>query len=101
MLKRIKYYSKHTKCETYFTITGNFNVDDITAILDLEPFESWNINDKKKKGKGNYAFSRWSYGLCEEYDVETSKMMEKTLENLFEKKEELKKIKDEFEDIYY
>ena len=38
MLERIKYYSEHTKCRTYFTITGDFNVEDITLILNLKPF---------------------------------------------------------------
>lgn len=100
MLTRMKYYSKHTKCITYFTITSNFKVDDITSILKLKPYESWNINDKRKNGAGYYTFSRWSYGLCEDYDVETDKMMEQTLQDLFDKKEELQKIKNEFEDIY-
>ena len=101
MLERIKYYTKHTKCKTYFTITGSFNVDDVTSILNLKPYESWNINDSRKTGAGNYTFSRWSYGLCEDYNVETYKMMEETLQDLFDKKEELQRIKDEFEDIYF
>ena len=101
MLKRIQYYSEHTKCETYFTITGDFLVDDVTSIIKLQPFNSWNKGDKRTAGNGEYTFSRWSYGLCDNYDVETSNMVNLTLKDLFDKKEELNMIKEKYADVYF
>ena len=37
-------------CYTYFKIVGNFNPDDISALLNLTPGKSWKIGDLRRNG---------------------------------------------------
>ena len=98
----INEYLKNTrnKCYTYFKITGNFNPDHITEILNLTPERSWKIGDLRRNGT-KYDFALWEIGRCEEYDVEVENQMRKTIAPLQDKLSLLNKIKEENEVRYY
>ena len=64
-------------CYTYFRIVGNFNPDDISALLNLTPEESWKIGDLRRNGT-KYEFANWMIGKCAEYDVYVENQMRKT-----------------------
>ena len=63
-------------CYTYFAIKGEFNPDDITRRIGLNPSKVWKKGDKRNNGT-EYDFSYWEFGFCDEYDVVTEKQMQK------------------------
>ena len=83
---------KNNYCYTYFNITGNFKTDEITKILGLTPSEKWDIGDLRRNGKSCYDFASWKYGKCEEYDMEVTNQMMRTIKDLIPKTNELKQI---------
>ena len=84
------------KCSTYFVITGpNFNPDEITSRLEIEPNETWKASDLRRDGKP-YGFSFWQCGSCHKYCVYTHIQMEETIAKLLNKIEVLNTIRDEF-----
>ena len=85
-----------TSCYTYFSITGDFEPDDITRYLNLQPFEQWRIGDEQKNGR-KFDCAAWKFGLCEEYDVFVENQMHSTLKELIPKKEKLKRLKADFD----
>ena len=94
----INEYLKNTrnKCYTYFKITGNFDPDRITEILNLTPERYWKIGDLRRNGT-KYDFALWEIGKCEEYDVEVENQMRKTIAPLQDKISLLNKIREENE----
>lgn len=84
------------KCRTYFRITGNFDPDSISSILQLEPENQWKIGDYRRNGT-QYDFASWKFGTCSEYDVETENQMRKTIAPLFDKVELLQRIHSELD----
>ena len=86
-------------CYTYFAIKGEFNPENITERLGLNPSKVWKTGDKRGNGT-EYDFSYWEFGFCEEYDVVTENQMHKTLAPLLSKIEILKEIRKEFDVIY-
>lgn len=86
-------------CYTYFAIKGEFNPDDITERLGLNPSKVWKTGDKRGNGT-EYDFSYWEFGLCDEYQVVIENQMKKTLEPLFSKTAILKEIRKKFDVIY-
>ena len=81
-------------CYTYFKIVGNFNPDDISALLNLTPEESWKIGDLRHNGT-KYEFAYWKIGTCEEYDVYVENQMRKTISILLDKIATLNQIREE------
>jgi hypothetical protein len=86
-------------CYTYFAIKGEFNPDDITRRIDLNPSKVWKKGDKRNNGT-EYDFSYWEFGFCDEYDVVTEKQMQKTLEPLFSKIAILNEIRKESDVVF-
>lgn len=84
-------------CYTYFAIKGDFNPDEITEILELNPSKSWKIGDKRKYGNTFYDFALWEYGRCNEYDVFTENQMVATICELKTKIQLLKEIRRKFD----
>ena len=84
------------KCRTYFSITGNFDPDAVSDILELKPDEKWKIGDFRKNGT-QYDFASWLFGTCSDYDIETENQMRKTVAPLLSKVELLRKIHSEFD----
>ncbi len=78
-------------CYTYFRIVGNFDPDEISAILQLTPEKQWKIGDHRGDGS-RFDFASWEIGRCTEYDFETANQMRKTIAPLTDKIDHLKKI---------
>ena len=81
-------------CYTYFRIVGNFNPDDVSALLNLTPEESWKIGDLRRNGT-KYEFANWKIGKCAEYDVYVGNQMRKTISMLLDKIATLNQIREE------
>ena len=81
-------------CYTYFRIVGNFNPDDVSALLNLTPEESWKIGDLRRNGT-KYEFANWKIGKCAEYDVYVENQMRKTISMLLDKIAILNQIREE------
>lgn len=86
-------------CYTYFAIKGDFNPDDITRRLGLNPSKVWKKGDKRNNGT-EYDFSYWEFGFCDEYDVVTEKQMQKTLEPLLSKTAILNEIRKDCDVVF-
>lgn len=84
------------RCWTHFYILGDFDPDEISAILQLTPEKQWKIGDFKKNGT-RYEFAYWEIGNCTEYDVITENQMRKTIAPLLDKVDLLKKIHDTYD----
>ena len=82
-------------CYTYFRIVGNFNPDDISALLNLTPEESWKIGDLQRNGTTKYECANWTIGKCAEYDVYVENQMRKTISILLDKITTLNQIREE------
>ena len=81
-------------CYTYFRIVGNFNPDDVSALLNLTPEESWKIGDLRRNGT-KHEFAMWKIGKCAEYDVCVENQMRKTIYILLDKIATLNQIREE------
>ena len=79
---------KRTTCYTYFSITGEFDPDEITSILGIQPVKTFRSGEPRYYLKNGlkvdtgykYSCSCWDGCRCEEYDVNISNQMEKTIE---------------------
>lgn len=83
-------------CYTYFRITGDFDPDAVSDILELVPEDQWRIGDYRKDGT-QYDFASWEFGICTEYDVVTENQMRKTIAPLLDKIDLLQKIRSEYD----
>lgn len=79
-------------CYTYFKIVGNFDPDDVSALLNIKAEKSWKIGDSNGS---QYDFALWEIGRCNEYDVEVANQMRKTISILTDKIDLLNKIHEE------
>ena len=86
-------------CYTYFMITGNFNPDDVSALLNLTPGKSWKIGDLRHNGT-KYDFALWEIGRCTEYDIEVENQMRKTIHLLQNKIDLLNQIREIY-DVHF
>ena len=91
---------KKNECYTYFYITGDFDVDDVIKMLDLEPFAIRHKYDLRKDGKP-FGFDSISLCKVDEYDPYAYVMMEKTIEPLVSKIDVLNRIKEKYSVEYY
>lgn len=87
-------------CYTYFRIAGNFDPDEITAILQLKPEKQWKIGDYRRNGT-QYNFAVWQIGMCAEYDVYVENQMRKTIAPLMDKIDLLKKIHSAYDVSFF
>ncbi len=74
------------QCYTYFRIVGNFEPDEISRKLGLQPYDSWKSEDKNKFGR-EYGFSAWHFGKCDVYNIVVTEQMEETIAPLLDKKD--------------
>ena len=94
-----------TSCYTYFSIKGEFDPDEITELLDIQPSKTFRsgepryyMKDGQKIDTGSkYTCSCWDGCRCEEYDVIISNQMEKTIEPLIQKTELLNMIRERYD----
>ena len=87
-------------CYTYFKIVGDFDPDDISALLNLTPERTWKIGDLRRNGT-KYDFALWEIGRCAEYDVEVENQMRKTISVLQDKISLLNQIRDQYNVTFY
>ena len=94
--------STRNRCYTYFKITGDFNPDEVTALLGLQPDEAWKRGDLKLKGHASmrregltYTSSAWLFGRCDEYDPYVEEQMRRTIAPLLDKVDLLNRIREE------
>ena len=71
------------RCYTYFHIDGDIDPELVSKWLDLPACHT--RNDK---------FASWDFGLCDEYDVYTTRQMEQTIAPLLPKIAELNAIRE-------
>lgn len=88
------------RCFTYFRIAGTFDPCEVSAILEIEPYEFWRIGDVRKNGS-IYDFAAWHFGRCEDYDTDVSRQMEATIAPLLDKIEKLNSIRTENDVSFY
>ena len=84
-------------CYTYFSITGNFDPDDITKRLGLEPGQTWKIGEPRRHGIGHYTFANWEIGRCTEYRVCVTEQMEETIRPLTDRINLLNEIREKYD----
>ena len=87
-------------CKTSFKIVGEFNPDEISALLQITPEKSWKIGDLRRDGTA-YDFALWEAGTCDEYDVEVENQMQKTISVLRDKIHLLKQIQTQYGVRFY
>lgn len=87
---------------TYFKITGEFNLEDITKALNLTPCKTWRKGDKREGSKtGEYTFSLWEFGRIErENNLFCDEQMKETVLPLFEKVDTLIELKRKYNLTY-
>ena len=82
-------------CYTYFLMTGNFEPDEISRLMSLQPERSWRIGDLRHNGT-EYDFAHWSFGRCDEYDGMVEEQIRKTIAPLADKIDRLNRIRREY-----
>ena len=87
-------------CYTYFKIVGNFNPDDVSKLLNLAPEKTWKIGDLRRNGT-KYDFALWEIGRCEEYDIDVSNQMRKSIAALQDKIPILNHIRQEYDVSFF
>lgn len=88
------------ECYTYFRIVGQFDTKEISNILGLNPERMWDIGDTRPNGS-TYEFACWVIGYCRDYNVDLEIQMQKTIEPLLDKKNELRKIREKYDVEFY
>lgn len=91
---------KPNNCYTYFRIVGDFDPDNISQKLDLQPFEVLKKNQQRKNGT-KYDFSAWHFGQCNIYNIDTACQMEETIQQLKNKVNILNDIQREYDVSFY
>lgn len=87
---------RENNCYTYFSITGDFDPDVVSQMLELLPFDSWKKGDMGEYGK-KHLISGWEFGKCVKYDFLTANQIKQTISPLISKIDVLKKIKQEYD----
>lgn len=85
-----------TKCKTYFEINGDFNVEEITKILGIGCTYSHSIGQKKEYTTGTYDWAAWRLGTEYEETLEADEQIEKVIEPLNSKIDELLDILNKY-----
>lgn len=93
-----QYISKN-ECYTYFKIIGDFDPNEITEWLGLQPEKTRKIGDLRSDGS-KYDCAVWIFGRCDEYTPHVEKQMRKTISPLLEKVDILKKIYGQYDVSY-
>ncbi|MDI2588501.1 DUF4279 domain-containing protein [Psychrobacillus sp. NEAU-3TGS] len=103
-----------TNSYTYFSIGGKgeigpgglfadkraiFNPDDITGLLGIKPFSSWNYGDVRKNGS-KYLFSNWSAEKSNVGRLDVAAQCMDTIKNLKNKISLLKEIEEQY-DVHF
>lgn len=88
------------ECYTYFSIHGDFKVDELCKSLEVEPIDSWESDDEMPNGE-TYDEAYISCNRSGDYDVFTSRQMEKTIAPFENKIDLLIELKKKYNLKYY
>ena len=80
-------------CYTYFKIVGDFDPDEVTRLLTLQPDEIWKGPDCK--------MSQWQFGRCDAYSPYVEEQMRQTLAPLLDKVDILNQIREEYDAVLF
>ena len=80
-------------CYTYFSIVGNFDPDEVTRLLSLQP-------DEVRKGCESKQ-SQWQFGRCSAYSPYVEEQMRQTLTPLLNKIDLLNRIREEYDAVLF
>lgn len=75
---------------------GIFNPEDITRVLEIQPFKSWAYGDKRVDGS-EYLFSRWGAEKSEVGRLDVEAQCRETIKNLKNKISQLNQIKEQYD----
>ena len=84
-------------CYTYFTIMGDFDPDDLTNMLGLQPDSSRRAGEPRRNGRGVYPCALWSFGRCDRYDVIVAQQIKETIAPLKDKIPILNQIREQYD----
>jgi len=87
-------------CYTYFRIAGDFNPDDITEILGIDPYKAVTAGDLRTNGT-QHDTSMWCGCRCDKYDVYVENQIRNTISQLKDKIDILNKIYQENDVVYF
>ena len=91
-MKRVYYHAEHNECLTYFTITGQFDPDEITRQLRMLPEAVRRIGEPSRSGaKSDHAV--WRFGTQTGTTPDIANQMMRTIKPLLPKADLLRKIK--------
>lgn len=82
------------KCYTYFSIYGDFNIEEISRELDIAALDGWQATDE-----GIDVENRDSYlscNKCTKYNIFSSKQMEETIKPFEDKIDLLNELKKKY-----
>ena len=87
-------------CKTYFTITGDFNANEIVEKLGVVPDKAWSKGDINLRINRPYNFSRVSLGtiVCDN-QIFPYHQAEETIDLIQDKKEAIKEIAKSYKNI--
>ncbi len=89
------------KCYTYFNVSGDFDVEELSALLELQPFSYHSKGDLMPDGtlRGE---SSASYSKCDFYGYGyITEQMQETIKPLLDKVTLLRKLKKMYNLAYY
>ncbi|GGA60601.1 DUF4279 domain-containing protein [Ornithinibacillus halotolerans] len=75
---------------------GIFNPEDITNLLGIQPFQSWNKGDRSKNGR-EYLFSSWDAEKSDIERLDVGAQILDTIKNLKNKIPLLNQIKEQYD----
>ena len=85
-----------TSCKTYFSIIGDFDLNDLSEILKMKNTGGHNIGEEKQYGSGLYDWSNWEFGTEYIETVEGIEQAELVLTPFISKISELLFIKHKY-----
>lgn len=89
------------ECYVYFAITGDFHLNEVLPLFDVQPFECWDKDDIRKADNKPFGFSLIKYNKIDEYDPYVDKMMEKCIAPFLDKVDLLNSLREKYTLEYY
>lgn len=90
-----------TSCYTYFRMAGDFKTEDISTLLSLTPFKSFDIGEMRRGGKGKYDFALWSYGYNADYTADVGEQLLDTIKDLEKRIDILNEIRNKYDVAFF
>lgn len=87
---------EQTVCKTYFSIMGEFELEEVSIILAVKNTSGHSIGEKKRYGPGVFEWAAWEYGTEYEQTLLADEQAKLVIKPLMEKTEELRLIKERY-----